>query len=43
MPELAHTGQKALDDEVDAFEATDIIGTSSEAAYEEAERWLADR
>ncbi len=41
LPELERTGRATLDEEVDTYAATDIVGTSSEAAYRDGERWLA--
>jgi sulfate permease, SulP family len=42
LPELEHTGRENLDRDVEAYAATDVVGTASDAAYREAERWLAD-
>src|SRR3954471_21638540 len=40
--ELQRTGRANLDQDVQAFAATDVVGSSSDAGYAEAERWLAD-
>jgi SulP family sulfate permease len=42
LPELRETGRANLDGDVRAYPATDVIGSASDAAYREAERWLAD-
>ncbi len=39
--ELDRTGRTTLDEDVEAYAATDVVGTSSEAAYRDAEQWLA--
>ncbi len=39
--ELERTGRTNLDRDVETYAVTDIIGTSSEAAYRDGEAWLA--
>jgi SulP family sulfate permease len=41
VEQLQRTGRPHLDADVTAFAATNVIGDSSDAAYREAERWLA--
>jgi SulP family sulfate permease len=41
VKQLRRTGREHLDAEVSVFPATDVIGDSSDAAYREAEQWLA--
>jgi SulP family sulfate permease len=41
VQQLRRTGREHLDAEVSVFGAKDAIGDSSDAAYREAERWLA--
>jgi SulP family sulfate permease len=41
VKQLRRTGREHLDADVTTFPAADVIGDSSDAAYREAERWLA--